>query len=653
MKLKYKKMRAFPKWAAINPALADKQRYFPYKDGIISCFDKESVENHSNHIEMSGFFCSAIISYRVKENRDFDIYRFTVFPSLRVNPNDTHGSLCRVFDGVELSVDNKREKLVSIEFNGILSFHSVIDHVKIRRDIFPASDRKALIEDICIECESDIKLTVKNAHSRHIVKSVYTPYDYNIELTADTFFNEKRLHTDGTFNLAAGENHISTVYAAENIAFSDIADEKRKRLSFINDNKNRLKITTPDDDINREILFAKLRASESIFETKGGLMHAPGGGNYYAALWTNDQCEYANPLFAYLGYDKAQEQSANCYALFSRLVSADKAVFTSICAEGDDYWHGAGDRGDTSMLVYGFARWLLTTGDKELAEKYMSVLETACEYIESRINSDNVVESDSDELENRLESGSANLSTAVISYDAFISMSYLEKEFKATEKQLKYEKLAERIRQGIENYFGDCVEGFNTYRYCVEESHLRSWICLPLTVGIDDRADDTALALKSKNLKRPCGLLSRSGEKTYWDRSLLYALRGLFYAGKTEDALDMLREYTFSRLYGEHSPYPIEAFPEGNGAHLSAESALYVRIFTEGILGFRPIGFNCFELKPSLPKEWDFICVENFVYSGKLINIRLNRENDKIKVAIDGADIDTIIENNQLIIVSV
>lgn len=649
MKLNYKKMPAFPKWAVINPDLANMQRYYPYKDGITARFNDDNIRPHSNHIEMSGFFCSAIISYRVSENRDFEIYRFTVFPSLRVNPNDTHGSLCRAFDGIEFFKNNKNEKIESVEFNGILSFNSVLDGIKIRREIFPAANSKALIENIVIECEGDTELNLKNTCEKHTVKAVYTPYDYDIELTSNTYLNGNSVNMDGLINLTSGKNSICTAYSAEKLSFSQIADERDKRLSFINGNKSRLKITTPDEDINREIQFAKFRASESIFKTKGGLMHSPGGENYYAALWTNDQCEYANPLFAYLGYDKALEQCVNCYELFSKLVSENNAVYTSICAEGDGYWHGAGDRGDTSMFVYGFSRWLLTVGDKALAEKYLPVLETACKYIESKINSDNIVESDSDELENRFESGKANLSTAVISYDAFISMSYLERESNSPEKQLKYKKLSDIIGQGIESYFGACVEGYDTYRYCLEESNLRSWICLPLTVGINDRVEDTVLALKSDRLKRPCGLLTKSGDKTYWDRSLLYAVRGLFYAGKSDDALNMLKEYTVSRLYCEHSPYPIEAFPEGNGAHLSAESALYVRIFTEGILGFRPTGFSCFELKPSLPAEWDFFKVENFVCNGKKLNIELKRLKDKIRIIIDNADFDDTVENNQII----
>lgn len=653
MKLKYVKPPTFPKWSKINPNLADKQRYYLRGNGIETEFNSDTVTPHSNHIEMSGFFCSAIISYRVKQNRSFELYRFAVFPSVRVNPNNTHGSLCEAFDGINISSDSGSEKLTCIKFDGILCFNSLLGIAKLCRSIFPAVDKRALIEEICIDCKTDIQINVDGAGRERAVKSCYTPYDYDISLKTNTYLDGDILEKDGIISLSSGRHTITVIYAAEDVSFNQVREEKNKRVSFINDNLKRLKITTPDDYINREIQFAKLRASESIFMTKNGLMHSPGGGNYYAALWTNDQCEYANPFFAYLGYDKANEQSLNCYSLYSKLVSDDKAVYTSICSEGDDYWHGAGDRGDTSMYVYGFARWLLTVGDKKTAEKYLPVLETACRYIESKINSDDVVNSDSDELENRFESGEANLSTAVISYDAFVSMSYIEKEFGKTEMQQKYKDLAERIRNGIENYFGAEVEGYNTYRYCTEEMHLRSWICLPLTVGINDRLDQTLSALKSDKLKKPCGLLTQSGNTTYWDRSLLYALRGIFYAGRADEALEMLREYTFSRLFCEHVPYPVEAFPEGNGAHLSAESALYVRIFTEGVMGFRPLGFNRFELKPSLPEKWDNFSVEGFICGGVSLTINLNNTENKVRVQIPEIDIDMIVENNQSIEITI
>jgi hypothetical protein len=62
--------------------------------------------------------------------------------------------------------------------------------------------------------------------------------------------------------------------------------------------------------------------------------------------------------------------------------------------------------------------------------------------------------------------------------------------------------------------------------------------------------------------------------------------------------------YSRARLLGSHVPYPVEAWPEGGRRQLSAESALYCRIFTEGLFGINPVGFGVFDIKPHLPVGW-------------------------------------------------
>lgn len=63
---------------------------------------------------------------------------------------------------------------------------------------------------------------------------------------------------------------------------------------------------------------------------------------------------------------------------------------------------------------------------------------------------------------------------------------------------------------------------------------MRSWICIPLTVGIDERAEATINALFSPRLWTENGLLTQAGSDTFWDRSTLYALRGVYAVGETE-----------------------------------------------------------------------------------------------------------------------
>lgn len=274
-----------------------------------------------------------------------------------------------------------------------------------------------------------------------------------------------------------------------------------------------------------------------------------------------------------------------------------KTIPSSIIAEGDDIWNGAGDRGDCAMIAYGASRYALARGDRKEAEELWPLITWCLEYCRRQINADGVVASDSDELEGRFPSGDANLCTSSLYYDALISASYLAKEL-GKPNGSQYAKQAKQLRKNIDKYFAHDVEGFDTYAYYKGNDVLRSWICIPLTVGIDERAKGTIDALFSPRLWTENGLLTQAGDKTFWDRSTLYALRGVFAVGATEKAMEYLKKYSNTRLLGDHVPYAIEAWPEGGQRHLSAESGLYGRIITEGMFGIRPTGFNSFTLSP-------------------------------------------------------
>ena len=251
------------------------------------------------------------------------------------------------------------------------------------------------------------------------------------------------------------------------------------------------------------------------------------------------------------------------------------------------------------------------------------------EYCKRRLNAEGVVESDSDELEGRFPAGDANLCTSCLYYDALTSARYLGKELGVSAAQLEeYEREAATLRENIERYFGATVHGYKTYQYYKGCDLLRSWICVPFVVGIDDRADETIKALFSDVLWTENGLLTQEGSSTFWDRSTLYALRGVFAVGAQEIALDKLRYYSRVRLLGEHVPYPIEAWPEGSQRHLSAESALYCRVITEGLFGIRPTGFHKFETTPRLPKEWPSMELKNVRAFGKTFNLLVSRADD-------------------------
>ena len=98
--------------------------------------------------------------------------------------------------------------------------------------------------------------------------------------------------------------------------------------------------------------------------------------------------------------------------------------------------------------------------------------------------------------------------------------------------------------------------------------------------------------------------------------------------------MDYLKFYSNRRLLGEHVPYAIEAWPEGSQRHLSAESGLYCRIFTEGLFGIRPTGLHAFDLTPRLPKEWNEMSLNQICAFGKIFDIHVQRIQKKLDVRI-------------------
>lgn len=209
---------------------------------------------------------------------------------------------------------------------------------------------------------------------------------------------------------------------------------------------------------------------------------------------------------------------------------------SSIVAEGDTVWKGAGDRGDQAMIAYGASRYALAYGNADSAKKLWPLISWCLEYSRRHLDKDGVVESKSDELEGRFPSGKANLSTNCLYYDALISAAYLSKQLQLPiDQSNKYEEEAKALKSNIEKYFSANVSGYETYKYYETNNVLRAWICMPLAMGIYGRSAGTIDALFSPKLWTADGLATQAGESTFWDRSTLYALRGYCKQGRLRE----------------------------------------------------------------------------------------------------------------------
>lgn len=625
--------------------LSAQNRWSINPDGSISWNVKDRIP-HYDHIEMSGLKVSTVLRYGVNADGSFELNKSMVWPMLRTIPNNTHASLMRRFawnapDMVSVNGQSlSGEKVNKITLDGKMTVESTIGlsrnaKVELTRIIFPAVAKPAVYEKYILRNTGSSPLTVEVPESRAVVntdpeKGVDGSYKLVSEIIGAA---TKQLQPKEELVFYAA---ITGYKNGEAELKPDVEKELQERKELIAGFWDNLILETPDPVVNTMFAFAKIRGAESIYDTKGGLMHGPGGESYYAAIWANDQAEYINPFFPYLGYGAGNGSALNSFKHFARFMNPEyEKIPSSIIAEGIDVWGGAGDRGDAAMVAYGASRYALARGDKAEAEELWPLIEWCLEYCHRNLNDKGVVASDSDELEGRFPAGKANLCTSSLYYDALRSAVYLGKDLKKPFSVLSaYEKQARDLRENMESYFGAKVEGFDTYQYYEGNDILRSWICIPLTVGIFDRKEGTINALFSPRLWTENGLLTQAGSETFWDRSTLYALRGVYACGATEKATEYLKFYSNQRLLGEHVPYAIEAWPEGSQRHLSAESGLYGRIITEGMFGIRPTGLKSFTFTPRLPSEWNSMNLRKIKAFDTTFDIEVLRENGKQLVTV-------------------
>lgn len=614
---------------------------------------------HDDHIEMSGERMAFVLRWGIDPNGAFRQERSLVFPLLRTVPNDTHASLMyRMATDIPslLGVNGlalQAERVEQVSVDGALTVRSLwgvgkmnvgsardtkpVPVVEMTRTIFPS-------RSLPLMCEHYV---LRNVGGKPL--AVYIP-EFSQVVTTDpakgvtgSYVVRGDLAGSGTFTLAPADSlAFDAVFQAyrngEEPLRPDVAAEYAARMEFVHGCIDaNLVLETPDSVIDTEFRYAKLRAAESIIETRGGYMHAPGGESYYAAVWANDQAEYVNPFFPFLGYGTGNESALNSFRHFARFMNPGyEPLPSSIIAEGDDIWNGAGDRGDAAMIACGAARYALARGSRAEAEELWPLIEWCLEYCRRKLTADGVVASDTDELEGRFPTGEANLCTSTLYYDALLSAVPLGRELGVMPAvTARYAAEAGALAKAIDAHFGGEVGGYDTYRYYDGNTLLRSWICMPLIVGLRERCEGTVRALLSPELLTDDGLLTEQGGATFWDRSTLYALRGIYNAGYADRATEMLHRYSQRRLLGDHVPYPIEAWPEGSQRHLSAESGLYCRIVTEGLFGIRPAGLRSFDLTPGMPSAWERMSLRRIRAFDADFDISVGREvGGKLRITV-------------------
>ena len=397
---------------------------------------------YTDHIEMSGTRASLWIKYSVDTAKHLQLSRTVVFPSFRLRPNDTHASLMYTFRDDDLPrffiagkpmrhdiingnfYENMPEKVTGIRQNGVMEVTSILSvhgekepiRIGVTRQLFPDISRPAAIEIISFKNLSQTAVPVSMEYLQRIIKtdSADSYPDSHYVFTNTVNAGRQLLQPDASVHYAicyqASKEMVITLWDFEN----ELAARRRRVDEF----SQSLQLETPDNVVNTAFEFAKRRIGESIFITKAGPMMCPGGLSYYAAIWANDEAEYSNPFYPFTGDDLGNAAAINSYGMFAKYMNTDyKPLPSSIIAEGEGTWAGAGDRGDAAMIAYGASRFALSYGNADTARKLWPLIEWCLEFCKRKLTADGVVASDKDELEGRFPAGNANLSTSSLYYE--------------------------------------------------------------------------------------------------------------------------------------------------------------------------------------------------------------------------------------------
>jgi hypothetical protein len=638
------------------PLLSQNEKQIPTnwsitdRESIVLDLEDELPLPLKDNIEMAGKKVAAIIYYAIDENKNLRLEKDVIFPQLRtfVKTNEPGWKKYRAYfrkkvdDFLAPSISFNGKTLVhtqvdSIEIGGKIKFYfSPVQGMTLVKTIYPSMEERVLVEEWELANLDDtlkqiqiLPTTFKQTELGH--KGDYTFVVKNQSSKEVSLIPQSAY----TFPVYYGAN----LNEEEEDRF-DFQEAKKSREAFLDTCRQNLILKTPDPILNTLFYFSKIRASESIYQSSMGLVHSPGGGNYYVGIWANDQVEYSGPFFPYLGYQTANTAAFNAYYKFLENIPADGNHIAYAFEVDGHFAMEHLDRGDAAMIAYGTSLYLLNSGNQEEAKKLWPLIEWSLDYCHNNRNAAGAIQSESDEMEGRIETGSANLSTSSLYYGGLKFSIPIAKALNIPQKNIKtYQQRLLEMEEVIEKYFGSTLEGLDTYRYFDGNKNLRHWICLPLTMGIEQRKEGTLNALFNK-LWTDNGILVQydptisSDKQVFWDRATLYALKGAFKVNASSIAIDKLKQYSTKRLLGDHVPYAVEAYPENNMKHLSAESALYCRIFLEGLLGIEAQSFSSFKITPSLPEDWSFLELNQIYLFGKPYDIRITRKGEAFQLKV-------------------
>ena len=521
-------------------------------------------------------------------------------------------------------------------FDGMLTFTYPENHgVEVTRKVYPSNTNPLIIEQWKLQNNSTRPIRIAIPAVR---RQIPGSYRRRIE-KADVLIAEVILPEVKTTTIEPGKSLQFTQRiqckqtTAPDVEF-DLNAEYCDRLALAQAAyRGPGRLETPDPMLDLAFTLQKFHVLECPINTYKGVISHNGSLRYSPGIWANDPVEYSSPVFPFFGSSLLNEAGLNMYRVWQDYCKKNGIDPFPGSFEHPDLRLVQRNRGDDAMLLYSLPKFLMFLGDRKAAEEFWPLVQFSARSVEAHKTADGIIASRTDEMEGRYPTGKANLSTSSLAYGGYCQAARLARSLGKTDQAREFDENAAELRKAIESYFGAEVEGYKTYRYYDGNTVLRGWILLPLAMDITERQQATVDAMISDKLwpNRLTGgdILAASTRKTEWARETYYALRVLFKAGRTEEALKLTRCVVKAQVFGNEGPYPDE-----DAIDMLCPGSLYPRIFTEGVFGIVPTGLDSFECTPWLPEAWPKMALKDMRAFGHAWDMVVQRDGKLQKITV-------------------
>ena len=270
------------------------------------------------------------------------------------------------------------ETTTRVHIRGLVTIESLLGKnkdVALTRAIFPSTTKPLVLERYTFTNHSAQTATVE---AEDTVKTVRTSASRGV---AGSISSRRRWLDPGPKTLKPGESASFTLaFSAREAGAAPIVvnaeEEEKARRERVDEFLSKLQLETPDPVLNTAFALCQDPHHREHLRNEGRAdARSRRRSRTTPPIWANDQAEYANPFFPFLGDRVANEAAINSYRLFARYMNPDfKPIPSSIIAEGTGFWNGAGDRGDMAMIAYGASGFALAYGDRKTAEELWQLI---------------------------------------------------------------------------------------------------------------------------------------------------------------------------------------------------------------------------------------------------------------------------------------